>query len=449
LRALLTGIYVTVLAAFGLTAEATANPSNTNRTILSVGHTDAVAPHFEEGQLALRVKDDTGDVPVIRDPEEVLFHAAPGAEVPLPPEGTLDPTYDFLYDVGNPLWILPMTQDPSLLWPGWSSETIPPGTFEDNSLNWDLESTHGTGEADPAPGELAVWTTGSFGTPETILFNTPEGLPQSEMMSTGVHEHFNWGFGEEGLYRFCFEVSGTLTGGDEVTSGPVEYRFFVGDLEDLPAESEGAPCEPVEQILTILGLEDEYLPGDTLELSLGFDPPVDNPHVHWYRAAAGSDKWVEIGGGVTLTRKVVADDDGARIKAVNGHGEDSFESDPVTIEVGEAPVITPPSITPHRGAQSVGKSGRAKIATVSCGDTDCTTHVRRKVTAKRKGRTLKLKLDPPGAMDAYSKRRVKGILSKRSVQLLGKRPTKFEVPVSVAAGDDLVEKTVAVRLKRK
>lgn len=92
-------------------------------------------------------------------------------------------SYAFLGAPGDPVWILPQTQNANLLWAGWNSTDVPSGTFQPNTPR--LSPAGVTG------GELAIYQT-SLGGP--------------------------------GTYTATFRVSGTLTSGATV-SDEATYTF--------------------------------------------------------------------------------------------------------------------------------------------------------------------------------------------------------------------------------
>lgn len=217
-------------AALLLTAPAApaAAQAAEDRTVLSVGHTDAMYTVLEGGELALQVKDDTGDDPVFRHPGDVLFQVLPGAEAAMPANGAMD----FLGEPGDPVWLLPLTQDHSLLWPGWSTDSLKSGQFQNDRVQLTLVGVDG-------PGDVALWNWGNLGG-TTVFFNSRDGGPDSINVNINSHVHSNWGFTAEGEYTLTWKVSGTLADGTPVASQEYDYQWVVGEL---PAD-EPDPVDP-------------------------------------------------------------------------------------------------------------------------------------------------------------------------------------------------------------
>jgi surface-anchored protein len=208
-------------ASLAIVAGVPAPRSAAAEVVLDSGHVDAVAPTLAGGQLTMKVKDGTAPgAPVFRDPGEVLFRVKPEARMTVQPG--LPPGYAFLGAPGSTIWLLPQVQsdNPAVVWAGWSSESISAGQFAGDQVHWRLVGVDG-------PGPVQVYETDAFGSPR-VLFNSADGLPDTELKPTGTHSHFNWIFHAAGLHRLRFEVSGTPAGaGAPITTGPVEYRFEV------------------------------------------------------------------------------------------------------------------------------------------------------------------------------------------------------------------------------
>jgi surface-anchored protein len=184
---------------------------------LSVGHVDVLKPIWVNNTLDLKVNDDTGSAPVTRDPADVIFRALPGSQRTVP----TDPRFAFLGSPGDPVWILPQTQNTSLLWPGWSTDSLPTGVFANNTVQFRLVSI-----TPPAGGQVALYSTGSTGAP-TVIFDSENGLPDTASATIPQHRHMNWAFEATGTYRLGFEVRATRNGAT-ITSGVHTYTFTVG-----------------------------------------------------------------------------------------------------------------------------------------------------------------------------------------------------------------------------
>ncbi|MFY1636464.1 choice-of-anchor M domain-containing protein [Solwaraspora sp. WMMB335] len=278
----------TVIAGGVLLAPAAAAAAE--QVVLSKGHTDAVDVHYDDGELSLKVHDDTVSPSVSRDPADVTFQVLPEAAITVPD----DPRFAFLGPTGSQVWLLPLTQDPDLLWPGWNTTELSSGVFTGDQVKISLVDVDG-------PGDLFVFTQDSFGSP-LMKFRSDDGLPDALDVPAHTHAHANWAFTAEGNYTLTFQADATLVGGGAVSTGPVEYSFVVGELSTGP-----------DTVLSISGMADEeYQPGDTVTLQAVQTPQTDLDHYHWFSRCPGSDDFVIISGEVgeeysfTATRELNA-----------------------------------------------------------------------------------------------------------------------------------------------
>lgn len=255
--------------------------------VLSKGHTDALDVHYENGALTLKVKDDTVSPAVVRDPADVTFQVLPTAETTVPDL----PAFSFLGAPGSKIWMLPQVQDPALLWPGWNTGQLSSGVFAGDKVTISLVGVDG-------PGDVTLFDTNSLGVPN-IKFRSNDGLPDRLDVPVHTHAHAGWVFSAQGMYTLKFQADATLTNGTRLSTGPVDYRFVVGDLQ-----SGGGDLS-----LTISGMsEGEYQPGDTVTLQAVQSPQGSLNKYQWFVKRHGEDDYSPIEGetgasyGFTATR---------------------------------------------------------------------------------------------------------------------------------------------------
>lgn len=138
-----------------------------------------------------------------------------------------DASFAFLGTAGNPVWILPQTEIPNVLFLGLATDEIPPGVFVGEALQAKLLQVRG-------PGHLSLYAEDTFGMPGTPFFNSADGVDASDVLPLGVggHSHLNWGFTAPGLYKAALQVEGTLISGSSLAQSPVvEFTFEVLDIE--------------------------------------------------------------------------------------------------------------------------------------------------------------------------------------------------------------------------
>ncbi|MET7277193.1 choice-of-anchor M domain-containing protein [Kribbella sp. NPDC005582] len=176
------------------TAPPSATPPATASTTLSNGHAD-YAVRLVAGALQARIKDGTQPgTPVWRDPAAVTIRLTSAA-------GTTSPggAFGFLGPKGTPVWQIPQTQKPGVIWLGWNTEELKPGQIPGNAVTWRLDKVTG-------PGRVSVFEFNSFGQPQ-VIFSSADGLPDTYQIPIGTHAHGNWSFTKPGTYNLTFTHS--------------------------------------------------------------------------------------------------------------------------------------------------------------------------------------------------------------------------------------------------
>lgn len=188
------------------------------KTVIDDGHVDAVAAKMVDGELRALFKDsrDPSDI-VWREPSSVVLHVNPQAKEKVP----AGDTYAFLGTAGSDFWLIPQVQKQGVVWAGWNTEALG-GSDLKGPIDMKLTKVEG-------PGTLAIWETAGLGGAQ-VLYNSADGLPDTQKVSLGVHAHANWGFSEEGTYGVTFQLSGTLANGKPSTDTRT-YTFAVGDVD--------------------------------------------------------------------------------------------------------------------------------------------------------------------------------------------------------------------------
>jgi surface-anchored protein len=185
------------------------------QTILSTEHVD-VGVNYADGEWDLHVHDETNDAEY--EPGDVILRVNAAAQTTVPD----NPLFNFLGAPGGPVWILPNTQNPDLLFLGIGAEELESGLFVGDSVTLRLHGLSG-------PGHFALFDFNSLGEP-LALMNSRDGFSAADAFTVipGGHSDLNWAFSAPGLYTLSFEASGTLADGNRFTSsGPVDYTFEV------------------------------------------------------------------------------------------------------------------------------------------------------------------------------------------------------------------------------
>ncbi|MEU2610150.1 choice-of-anchor M domain-containing protein [Micromonospora sp. NPDC007271] len=313
----------TLIATVGGLVAVSGPASAQESVVLSTGHVDAVDVRYAEGRLVLKVHDDTVQPSVSRDPGNVVFQVLPQAAVEVPEL----PEYAFLGPAGSTVWLLPMTQDPNLLWPGWNTTRLPSGVFRGEKVTLSLVDVSG-------PGRVSVFMTDPVGQP-LIKFRSDDGLPDAIDVPAGTHAHANWVFGALGSYTLTFRADATLTDGRQVSTGPVAYRFVVGDLPD--------PDPQVQ--LSIQGLQPTYPPGAAVTLTAVQTPGSDLNRYRWFSKCPGAEEFTAVPGETSarysFTATAQLNNCQYLVRLYRDAGVVAAESAPVTLNVDDAGAPAP------------------------------------------------------------------------------------------------------------
>lgn len=180
-------------------------PAPSAKVTFSRGHTDLFYLRPSGSSLDLLVREDITGSGVLRRPETVTFVVSDAAQLQVPAG---------MPEAGRRAYVLPMTQDARLLWPGWSTEALHAAGL--GSASFDVSVS--------GPGRVSVFSTGLGGTPQPVLAGGRLSLPGRIVVPNPAHVHANWIFSEPGVYTF--RVTGHAGGR---RSKPATYTVAVGD----------------------------------------------------------------------------------------------------------------------------------------------------------------------------------------------------------------------------
>ncbi|QEF99260.1 hypothetical protein Mal15_33220 [Stieleria maiorica] len=202
----------------------------------SAGHSD-IGLAYEDGELHLHYHfgsdaildgNPTGVVGGVEyDPSEAVVRVTNDA---LYAGGAPGPISFLGLDTGDPVWILPQSNAGGLPFLGIATEELD-APF--NSASFEMTGFSG-------PGQFALWQ-GGF-TP-SVFMQTNDGViggPSDTLSIAGVgsHDHYNWGFTEEGVYDIQLTATAfnsSLPGGFATDTGT--FRFVVGNVTAIPEPS--------------------------------------------------------------------------------------------------------------------------------------------------------------------------------------------------------------------
>ncbi|MDT0269027.1 choice-of-anchor M domain-containing protein [Streptomyces sp. DSM 44915] len=290
--------------------------------VLDHGHIDAFNVTVEGGELVLDLSEDVTGSHVRHAPEDVLLRVREAAWIDAIPE-----QYP-----GSPAgYVLPLTQNPELIWPGWDTNGTAGSGYTDVEI--DITAVDG-------PGDVFLYTLSGFGTVTPLLTDGGYQLPGTLREESPAHTHAQWTFSDPGSYTLDVQATATNPAtGDTLTSDPATYTIEVGDPEEPAPEPTG---------LTVEGLADHYHTGDQVELTAVPDVATELDHYHWYSRDSAAAEWEAAPGGDGDRYVGTAEVDGQQLRA------ELLDEDHLVV-ASSAPVTV--RINDHGGEEPGGPGG--------------------------------------------------------------------------------------------
>lgn len=191
-------------------------PANAEDPVeLSSGHADIGVVREGNGWV-VRIKDDSSEEPIWRDPDSTSLRVSDAAKHSLP-EGD---DHNFLGAPGDELYLIPQTQADGVLWLGWNTQHE--SVLQDPPKNIEVEMTKVQG-----PGSFHVYLDyGGFRAAKQLWGDNTPGARIGVPVNT--HAHANWAFSKPGTYRVKYTAS--ITEKDGSTHEAVgNLQFLVGN----------------------------------------------------------------------------------------------------------------------------------------------------------------------------------------------------------------------------
>ena len=183
---------------------------------ISAGHVD-LGPRLIDGQWRAGLRHDAETGAVWRDPNQTVLRVNDAAIMTAPDSAD----YPFLADVaGKPVYVVPQTQNPSVVWLGWNTQDPAVTATIDRGLTMRVGPVSGPGRA------WLFLQSGTFGKP--LLLADSGAAPGDVWIDSGTHVHANWAFSAPGTYTATVTFLGTTTAGEAVAASTT-LRFAVGD----------------------------------------------------------------------------------------------------------------------------------------------------------------------------------------------------------------------------
>lgn len=196
--------------------------SLTNRIAFTRQHVDirTIFQADAENPITLQIHD--GDRGINYPATNTVLMVAEQAKLAIPAG------FEMFGPEGSPLWVLPQSQDPALVYLGFSAEGFPRDRF-DGRLRLNLKEVRG-------PGSVFLWQADSVGG-VTLRINSKDGLDADDRIEPLIngHDHYNLGFTTAGLYELVFQPSARPLGSETFVLGEsVPVLFAVEPLPVIP-----------------------------------------------------------------------------------------------------------------------------------------------------------------------------------------------------------------------
>jgi hypothetical protein len=206
-----------------------------------------------EKPMTVRVRD--GDRRINHPATNVVLTVAEQARLTIPAG------FETFGPEGASLWVLPQSQDPALLYLGFSAEGFPSDRFS-GRMRLELKAVRG-------PGAVFIWQADASGGID-LRIDSKDGLDASDALEPLVdgHDHYNVGFTTAGLYELVFQPSARPLGSE---------TFLVGESVPVLFAVEPLPVTPPTQPLWRSWI-DTHWPGGSPEpadVLPGADPDRD------------------------------------------------------------------------------------------------------------------------------------------------------------------------------
>lgn len=186
---------------------------------VDIGHLD-IGPHADPttGEWALLARDDSGDSPVWRRPEDLVIRLHDDALIPAPTEGAFAALGA---SEGEKWYVIPQIQDPDVVWLGWNTQD--PGVVAalDRGATMKVGPMSGPGRS------ILFLQDGTFGEP-LVLADSEVGAAQDVWVDANTHVHANWVFTQPGVHLAPVTFVAETRDGTTRTASAV-LRFAVGD----------------------------------------------------------------------------------------------------------------------------------------------------------------------------------------------------------------------------
>lgn len=193
------------------------------------GHYDLGIQWTPEGELGMKLRDDSAAKPIWRDTEDVVFDVSDASQLTLPADS--GDAYSFTgAKAGDKVWVLPQTESPDAPWLGWNTQSPQLNEQFKDGMNLRLLGHQG-------PGDLSLFLqNGTFEEPQVLWSTAGEdagkrGGKNEIYVDMNTHVHANWVFTEPGVHKVAVAATGIDVDGKEHSTVHV-LKFAVGTNPD-------------------------------------------------------------------------------------------------------------------------------------------------------------------------------------------------------------------------
>ncbi|TYR15917.1 anchored repeat ABC transporter, substrate-binding protein [Corynebacterium urealyticum] len=193
------------------------------------GHYDLGIQWTPEGELGMKLRDDSAAKPIWRDTEDVVFDVSDASQLTLPADSGDADSFTGA-KAGDKVWVLPQTESPDAPWLGWNTQSPQLNEQFKDGMTLRLLGHQG-------PGDLSLFLqNGTFEEPQVLWSTAGEdagkrGGKNEIYVDMNTHVHANWVFTEPGVHKVAVAATGIDVDGKEHSTVHV-LKFAVGTNPD-------------------------------------------------------------------------------------------------------------------------------------------------------------------------------------------------------------------------
>lgn len=208
----------------------------TTKKVLDHGHVDITATR-EGDSFTTRLKDETAiiDKKTVERPLDDVVLAVHDNALRSRPAALKGKEFDYLGQ--DKFFLLPQTQEQSIIWPGYNTQALNYKDYKDGTVTLNIKPVEM-----PEGAAVGLFTTEGMGNKFTPLVNSTQEDYSIET-TFASHTHTNWAFTKPGIYKLEVTYSATTTDDKEISSKPQTLTVAAGDtaITDCTSAEEDNP----------------------------------------------------------------------------------------------------------------------------------------------------------------------------------------------------------------